>query len=104
MFMRGLIEEVGTLLSNPLGLSKQASQALGYKEIIDFFNGRHTLSEVSEEIKQKTRRFAKRQMTWFRSFSNSHWIHANADSDTKRLSEEIIACFTKNKPVSKETK
>jgi tRNA dimethylallyltransferase len=103
MFMRGLIEEVGTLLSNPLGLSKQASQALGYKEIIDFFNGRHTLSEVSEEIKQKTRRFAKRQMTWFRSFSNIHWIHANADSDTTRLSEEIIACFTKNKPVSKET-
>ena len=103
MFMRGLIEEVRTLSSNPSGLSRQASQALGYKEIIDFFNGKYTLSEVSDEIKQRTRRFAKRQMTWFRSFSNIHWIHASADSDTTRLSEEIITYFTQNKPVSKET-
>src|SRR5574337_280560 len=45
MFMRGLLDEVRTLLSNPSGLSKQASQALGYKEVIDFFNGRYTLPE-----------------------------------------------------------
>lgn len=104
MFMRGLIEEVRTLSSNPSGLSRQASQALGYKEIIDFFNGKYTLSEVSAEIKQRTRRFAKRQMTWFRSFSNIHWIHASADNDTARLSEKVVACFRQNKPVSKETR
>ncbi len=103
MFMRGLVDEVRTLLRNPLGLSKQASQALGYKEIFDFINGKYTLSEVSGEIKQRTRRFAKRQMTWFRSFSNIHWIHANADSDTTRLSEEVLECFIQNKPLSKET-
>lgn len=100
MFTRGLIEEVSTLLRNPSGLSRQASQALGYKEIIDYFNGKYTLSEVSCEIKQRTRRFAKRQMTWFRSFSNIHWIHASADIDTTRLSEEVITCFAQNKPVS----
>ena len=103
MFMRGLLDEVRTLLSNPSGLSKQASQALGYKEVIDFFNGKYTLPEVSGEIKQRTRRFAKRQMTWFRSFSNIHWIHASADSDTTRLSEEVLECFAQNKPLSKET-
>lgn len=103
MFTRGLVDEVRTLLNNPLGLSKQASQALGYKEIIDFFNGKYTLSEVSNEIKQRTRRFAKRQMTWFRSFPNIHWIHASADGDTTRLSEEVMQCFTQNKPLSKET-
>ncbi|MFN3533227.1 MAG: tRNA (adenosine(37)-N6)-dimethylallyltransferase MiaA [Candidatus Brocadia sp.] len=103
MFMRGLVDEVRTLLRNPLGLSKQASQALGYKEVIDFFNGKYTLSEVSAEIKKRTRRFAKRQMTWFRSFLNIHWIHAGADSDTTRLSEEVLKCFTQNKPLSEET-
>lgn len=103
MFERGLVNEVWTLLSNPLGLSKQASQALGYKEIIDFFNGKHTLSEVSDEIKQRTRRFAKRQMTWFRSFPNIHWIHANIADDATRLSEGILECFRQNKPLSKET-
>lgn len=102
MFMHGLVEEVRTLSSNPLGLSNQASQALGYKEIIDFFNGKYTLSEVSAEIKQRTRRFAKRQMTWFRSFPDIHWIRASADSDTTRLSEEVLECFTQNKPLSKE--
>ncbi|MEP9412074.1 MAG: tRNA (adenosine(37)-N6)-dimethylallyltransferase MiaA [Candidatus Brocadia sp.] len=101
MFMRGLVEEVRTLLSNPLGLSRQASQALGYKEIIDYFNGKYTLSEVSAEIKQRTRRFAKRQMTWFRSFPDIHWIRASADSDTTRLSEEALEYFTQSKP-SKE--
>jgi tRNA dimethylallyltransferase len=104
MFMRGLVDEVHTLLSNPLGLSKQASQALGYKEIIDFFNGKYTLSEVSAEIKQRTRQFAKRQMTWFRSFPDIRWIRARADSDTTRLSEEVLACFTHNKPLSKEAR
>ncbi|HHT9129902.1 MAG TPA: tRNA (adenosine(37)-N6)-dimethylallyltransferase MiaA, partial [Candidatus Brocadiaceae bacterium] len=63
MFARGLIDEVRILLNNPLGLSKQASQALGYKEIIDFFNEKYTLSEATDIIKQRTRRFAKRQMT-----------------------------------------
>lgn len=99
MFQRGLINEVQTLLNNPLGLSKQASQALGYKEIIDFFNGKCTLSEATDVIKRNTRRFAKRQMTWFRSFPNIHWVHAQADDDTKRLSEIAIEWFIQNKPL-----
>ncbi|NUO08500.1 MAG: tRNA (adenosine(37)-N6)-dimethylallyltransferase MiaA [Candidatus Brocadia sp.] len=104
MFVRGLVDEVRTLLSNPLGLSKQASQALGYKEVIDFLRGKYTLSEVTSEIKQRTRRFAKRQMTWFRSFSNIHWIHASAESETTKLSEEVIEYLTQNKSLSKETR
>ncbi|MBM2834489.1 MAG: hypothetical protein HW406_1650 [Candidatus Brocadiaceae bacterium] len=102
MFRRGLIDEVRTLLNNPLGLSKQASQALGYKEIIDFFNGKYTLSEVTGIIKLRTRRFAKRQMTWFRSFSNIYWIRAYADDDTTRPSEKALEWFSQNKPLLKE--
>lgn len=94
MFARGLLDEVRGLVSNPLGLSRQASQALGYKEIMDFFNGKYTFSEVTHEIKQRTRRFAKRQMTWFRSFSNIHWIHAGTENDTTNLSEQFLAWYT----------
>lgn len=104
MFMRGLVDEVQTLLRNPLGLSKQASQALGYKEVIGFLKGKYTLSAVINEIKQRTRRFAKRQMTWFRSFSNIHWVHASADTETTKLSEKVIECLSQNKPLSEETR
>lgn len=93
MFARGLLDEVRRLVRNPLGLSRQASQALGYKEVIDFFQGKYTFSEVSHEIKQRTRRFAKRQMTWFRSFSNIHWIHAMTEKDTAELSEQFLAWY-----------
>lgn len=97
MLQRGLIDEVHTLLNNPPGLSKQASQALGYKEVIDFFNKKYTLSEAVDEIKKRTRRFAKRQMTWFRSFSNIHWISASAGDDVASLSDKVFECFIRNK-------
>ncbi len=97
MFKRGLVDEVHALLNNPLGLGKQASQALGYKEVIDFFNKKYTLSEAVDEIKKRTRRFAKRQMTWFRSFSNIYWICASAEDDAASLSEKVFKCFAQNK-------
>lgn len=97
MFDRGLVDEVRGLVSNPRGLSRQASQALGYKEIVDYFLGKYTFSEVSREIKQRTRRFAKRQMTWFRSFSGIHWIHAGRDKDAASLSGQVLQCFLDQK-------
>ncbi|TLD42245.1 MAG: tRNA dimethylallyltransferase [Candidatus Jettenia ecosi] len=94
MLLRGLIDEVRTLLHNPSGLSKQASQALGYKEIINYFSGKYTLYEATEVMKKRTRWFAKRQMTWFRSFSGIHWIHVSPDNDITRLSERVLEQFT----------
>lgn len=93
MLQRGLIEEVRTLLAHPMGLSRQASQALGYKEVVDFLGGKYTPLEVSQVIKQSTRRFAKRQMTWFRSFHDIHWIQASAGDEPAKLSENILAGF-----------
>src|SRR5574341_426378 len=97
MLTRGLIDEVRTLLNNPLGLSKQASQALGYKEIIDFFIGKYTLSEATDIIKRRTRRFAKRQMTWFRSFSNIQWIHVYPEAEITQISEKALEYLTGGK-------
>jgi tRNA dimethylallyltransferase len=66
MFDKGLVGEVQSLLESPEGLSKQARQALGYKEVIQCLDGGLTLDDAKDMVKLHTRRFAKRQMTWFR--------------------------------------
>jgi tRNA dimethylallyltransferase len=74
MFAAGWIDEVRTLLSRPNGLGRTASQAVGYKEIGEYLRGERELPETIELVKQRTRQFAKRQMTWFRSLSECRWI------------------------------
>ena len=90
MFDKGLVDEVQSLLDNPGGLSKQAKQALGYKEIIQYLDGGLTLDDAKEMVKQSTRRFAKRQMTWFRSFPDVQWLETEEHEGPGSISEEII--------------
>ncbi len=72
MLEQGLLEEAKLLReSSP---SPTAYQAIGYKELEDYFNGLRTLTECTEHIKQESRRYAKRQLTWFRRNKEIHWI------------------------------
>ena len=66
MFAAGWIEEVRRLRELPRPISREASQALGYREIGDLLDGRATQAETIAEIQLRTRQFAKRQLTWFR--------------------------------------
>lgn len=95
MFENGLVDEVKSLLDNSHGLSRQARQALGYKEVIRSLEGECTLSEAKEMIKLHTRRFSKRQMTWFRSFPNVCWLEAKEGEKMEVISEKIILKFEK---------
>ncbi|ODS33613.1 MAG: tRNA delta(2)-isopentenylpyrophosphate transferase [Candidatus Scalindua rubra] len=90
MFEKGLVDEVQSLLDNPKGLSRQAKQALGYKEVICYLEGECTLSETKEMIKLNTRKFSKRQMTWFRSFPGIHWLEIKGHEESKEISEKIV--------------
>lgn len=74
MFERGLIEEVQNLLAKGYNKRLTSLQALGYKETIEHLDGKYTKRELIDLVKKKTRNFAKRQMTWFRSFRNVEWI------------------------------
>lgn len=74
MLDMGLLDEVKKV--NEKGISPTALQGLGYKEIIEYFNNEITLEEAIEKIKQETRRYAKRQMTWFKKDKNIVWIDA----------------------------
>ena len=96
MFDKGLVDEVQSLLDNPRGLSKQAKQALGYKEVIQYLDGGLTLDDTKEMVKQSTRRFAKRQMTWFRSFPDIQWLEAEKHDGPGSISDEIITLLDAN--------
>ncbi|MBN1341363.1 MAG: tRNA (adenosine(37)-N6)-dimethylallyltransferase MiaA [Phycisphaerae bacterium] len=93
MFEAGLLEEVRRLLDEPVPLSQQARQALGYAEVIDCLTGGPDLDKTIELIKIHTRRFAKSQRTWFRSFQNACRIDlapdTNAEEVVARISEKL---------------
>ncbi|MEJ6979575.1 tRNA (adenosine(37)-N6)-dimethylallyltransferase MiaA [Pedobacter sp. P351] len=71
MFDSGLINEVKSLLPYR---HLNALNTVGYSEIFDYLDGKITLEQAKESIKQNTRRFAKRQLTWFRKDTDIHWF------------------------------
>ncbi len=86
MFDEGLVEEVRELRKK--GLSRTAGKALGIKEVGSYLEGDVGLDEAREELKKKTRRYAKRQLTWFRSDKRVKWI--NAGRDVTEIVEDIL--------------
>lgn len=72
MFASGLVNEVKTLLK--MKLSRTASQAIGINEIKGYLNGEYDLAEAKRKIIHNTRRYAKRQLTWFRKDKRIKWI------------------------------
>lgn len=85
MLEGGLLEEVQALLPYQ---ELNALQTVGYRELFRYFNGEGTLEEAIEEIKKNTRRFAKRQITWFKRTPNATWYPYQTDSKL------IIAAIT----------
>lgn len=93
MMEAGLLSETKDLLdAGVFEKNATAAQAIGYKELIGFFKGEKTLVEAVEELKMATRRYAKRQMTWFNSHGNVHWLNADGKtfSELSDMAEAII--------------
>lgn len=74
MLEQGLLEEIRSLLDSGIPESATAMQAIGYKEFIDALRGRIPMEQAVSDLKQATRRYAKRQKTWFRRNRDIHWI------------------------------
>ena len=74
MMQGGLIEEIQSLLDNGTPPTATALQAIGYKEPMAALRGEMTMAEAVDKIKQESRRYAKRQLTWFRRNKDIHWI------------------------------
>ena len=73
MIEQGLIEEVKNILKK-YNEFPTAMQAIGYKEIVEYLDGNLTKQEAIEKIKQESRRYAKRQITWFKKIANVKWL------------------------------
>ena len=73
MWARGLVDEVKTL-HDAGRLGKTAGQAIGYREVVDFLRGEITEDEAKEAVAQHTRRYARKQMSWFRRDHSIHWV------------------------------
>lgn len=82
MFDIGLIEEVEQLLKSGVNPDCQAFKGIGYKEVVEYINGRITLDECRDLIKKNTRHFAKHQITWYKRMPYIEWIHI--DNDTSK--------------------
>lgn len=91
----GLVDEVKKLLS--LGYTKDmiSMQGIGYKEIIKYLNGEYSLDEAVEIIKRDSRRYAKRQLTWFRRYNSAKWFNLDEYSDKNVLEKEIFNTIEK---------
>ena len=80
MLEQGLVEEIRDLLSSGIPEKCTAMQAIGYKEFVDALDGRCTIEEAADQVRQSSRRYAKRQLTWFRRNKALHWLTRGPDS------------------------
>ena len=91
MIENGLEQEVKNLLS--MGYSKDlvSMQGIGYKEIIKYLDGEYTYDEAIEIIKRDSRRYAKRQLTWFRRYQDAKWFNLDEYDDLDRLEKDVLS-------------
>lgn len=99
MFEQGLVGEVQQLAEQGLAQTRTASQAIGYKELLEVLDGRATLDGAREAIKTRTRRYAKRQLSWFKHDGRVRWLEVD-DLDT--AAARIIADLAEGAYVPQE--
>lgn len=99
MLADGLLEETRRLLDEGVFARNQtAAQAIGYKELLGYFDGNETLAEAAENLKTATRRYAKRQLTWFSAKPYVKWVEMEKDGSLRSLDDicdEILSLFEK---------
>jgi len=93
MMQAGLEDEIRKLMDMGLRYDDISMKGIGYKEMIACLNGEYSLEEAAELIKQSSRRYAKRQLTWFRRYPEMHWFDLTHDKEKEysRMIELITA-------------
>ena len=87
MLEMGLMEEIRSLLDSGIREKCTAMQAIGYKEFVDALDGRCTIEEAADLVRQSSRRYAKRQLTWFRRNKAIHWLIREAGDTGREILE-----------------
>ena len=88
MLEAGLLEEIRGLLDDGIPEKCTAMQAIGYKEFVSALNGQCSISEAAAQVQQSSRRYAKRQLTWFRRNPAIHWLRREKGGTTAEIVEK----------------
>ncbi|MFD2531208.1 tRNA (adenosine(37)-N6)-dimethylallyltransferase MiaA [Gracilimonas halophila] len=89
MIEQGLVDEVRSILDSGHSKDLQSLNTVGYQEIIKYLDGEWTLEKAIEKIKTSTRRYAKRQMTWYKRWDFVHWMDAD-EMSVEEMKEEVL--------------
>ncbi len=95
MIEKGLVEEVDRILAKE-GFGTESGKAIGYREIIAYRNGEVSLEEAEGLINIATRRFTKKQMTWYKRFDQIRWFEVEAESDPETVARAVTDYFSEN--------
>ena len=93
MIAAGFLDEVKSLLEMGYGPRLKSMQALGYRHITAFLQGELDWEQSLQTLKRDTRRYAKRQLTWFRRDPEIHWIAPDCRSDMQKQIESFLPEF-----------
>ncbi|MFH0989714.1 MAG: tRNA (adenosine(37)-N6)-dimethylallyltransferase MiaA [bacterium] len=95
MIEQGFVKEVSALLAKGYGKNLNALNTVGYKEIIDHLDGKISLEEAVERTKRNSRRFAKRQLTWFNADQRIHWLTMSEGEDMQSIVSQVLQLFSR---------
>ena len=95
MVKEGLLEEIREVLNSGIPERSTAMQAIGYKEFIDAMAGRSSIEEAIAQVQQSSRRYAKRQLTWFRRNERIHWLRREKGQTAEEIFSQAFAHVTK---------
>ena len=90
MFEHGLVDEVQRLLNQYGALGRTASQAVGYRETIEYLQGDVSLSDAKSRVRVRTHQFARRQETWFRSLSECQRIELSGRTAPVEIAQRLV--------------
>lgn len=96
MIETGLADEVRSLLEGGLAEDLPSMQGIGYRQMVDYLAGDSALEEAEEAVVKETRRYAKRQMTWFRKVPEVEWLEATGDAEAD--ADSVLASLRRRLP------
>lgn len=91
MLENGLLDEASRILCTDPDAT--VTQAIGYKEFATYFEGQISLGEAADRLRQQTRRYAKRQLSWFRRMSNAHTVWVDEFDSLDELTEYVLSVY-----------
>lgn len=95
MVENGVFEETKRIIDSGISLEAQSMQSIGYRQIAEFYTGKCSKEDAINNLKQATRNFAKRQLTWYRKMSYINWIDVEEYSDYEKIVEIMLETIVK---------